>query len=210
MGIEKDLNLGHLFFSDENLHLNERLQHRCIECLNEKIRLNIEDFARYNVSSKLTLIIGTILALLKHVTTELLMKTIQYLIILTIFCLTACEGAFEMEGDIETSSPQQDLSATIDTPQKDTPADNLVPIEVEEEEEEEAEAGLDAEGLYLDNCGACHGDDGRGARAWPLSIQQFEPIAPIITDGQGTMSAMSLDANEIEAIQQHLISLRTY
>ncbi len=137
------------------------------------------------------------------------MKTIKFLIILTIFCLTACEGAFELEGNIETSSPQEDVSATIQTPQKDSPADSLVPVEVQEEEEVE-DAKLDAEGLYLDNCGACHGDDGRGARAWPLSIQQFEPIAPVIVDGQGTMSAMSLDADEIEAIQQHLISLRTY
>ncbi len=134
------------------------------------------------------------------------LKTLQLLIILAIFAFSACEGAFEVHGEPGTSVAQRGLAASVD----DSKADNLAQNEDETDEIEE-DPEVIAKALYEDNCGACHGDDGLGAQAWPLSIQQFDPIAPIIKEGQGTMSAIpSLDDAQIQAIQNHLISLRTY
>ncbi|GEM_PF-5109978 len=135
------------------------------------------------------------------------MTTIKALILTVVFGFSACQGAFEIEGNLVVSEPQVDMPATPST-KADSPADDLVPPQVVEEVEDPA---LIAEGLYLDYCGACHGDDASGARAWPLSIQQYDPIAPVLQQGQGKMNAIpALDEQEIAMIQEHLRTLRTY
>lgn len=66
--------------------------------------------------------------------------------------------------------------------------------------------GASGKDLYADNCQVCHGVDAAGGGIWPGSIQGYEPILGMVSEGRGDMSPLSVTRDEIAKIQGYLLS----
>ena len=131
------------------------------------------------------------------------MKPQFFMIFAVLTFLSACEGALEVpdsDGDRGTDDTiVLDTNDTEDTTDASDKADTVVG---------NPSSGLTGQELYVRDCGTCHGDDGLGAQAWPLSIQGFFPIYGIVVNGQGDMGSISsLSAEEIGLVQQFLLDM---
>ena len=66
---------------------------------------------------------------------------------------------------------------------------------------------LDGEGLYTRYCASCHGADATGDVEWPVSLQGYENIEPIVQNGRGDMDAVAITIEETAEIQAWLLTL---
>jgi mono/diheme cytochrome c family protein len=68
-------------------------------------------------------------------------------------------------------------------------------------------ADLDGEGLYVRYCSSCHGADASGGANWATSIQGYEPIDGIVSNGRGNMDPIPIDAAQSAKVQAYLLTL---
>lgn len=109
--------------------------------------------------------------------------------------VVACEGTIEFGEDSE----YQHVALTPEDP-VDGKADNI------EQPEQTTSAADEGAALYLQYCSACHGADATGSPTFEGSIVGFQPIAPVVQNGQGLMAPVAISDEQIDAIQSFLLA----